>query len=725
MNANSIDSNKLKPESPGQEKHKQSAQTPSPRRHSHHVNQSAVQDEIQTIEQLLSEATARLQALQPASPSPLSFGSSIRRSACFHRSSISISSFRDAATGTPIASTQSLDNSNTFPLFVLRVFGDHDEDGNGYLENHQVPDALANVLDYLEVSTSVTVSDLMEAIPSLQSIADRIDFDSFLDIAQTVRHYVQVPHGTRFPRLKQLVNVCWPFFQEQQRQVEKKIIGNDRLIDPTGVLHFCWDIVLSLALNALVITIPLMIGWEPTNLAVLSLHVLIDFIFILDVFKNLNTAILDENNGNIIMDKEHVRREYRRGYFWPDVLGSVPVDLVFAAAGAWPSLAYAATRYPLKLFKFVCIFKLFRLHRFNLIFRWFRALAFVIEKRFGFRFSDGIAKLFGLFFFTAIIAHWSACAQFFLVRSHDFPKDSWVAIAGLQDRGLFDQWQWSYFKALTQMILIGFETPPFTNTSCNTLSEWCQIETWVTLLLGLFPGAIFFSSLIAAIDSYSKARNLASRQFEERMNNLDGFLRREKLSLIEQQRIKDDFVHRHPDCCLYDQEQVAQDIGLHRMQAVLCHRGQELADGCPVFANGQNADLLRALSNVMYRVMYSRGETIFSRDSHGDFVYFIRNGTVGLYLLPQYHQHLPFWILENGDSFGYELQFCDLPFMVAQASTDCILFQVRMEDWLSLVDTCPSANRIWSEAASERWLLARQLEHQEDDPSPNDDHVFV
>ena len=90
--------------------------------------------------------------------------------------------------------------------------------------------------------------------------------------------------------------------------------------------------------------------------------------------------------------------------------------------------------------------------------------------------------------------------NFLLVRLHDFPSDSWVVYSGLDKVGPFKQWSWSFFKALAQMIMIGFETPPFTNVSCDALTDWCTLEYWITLGC-LYLGAIFYSLLISSVSS--------------------------------------------------------------------------------------------------------------------------------------------------------------------------------------------------------------------------------
>ena len=82
------------------------------------------------------------------------------------------------------------------------------------------------------------------------------------------------------------------------------------------------------------------------------------------------------------------------------------------------------------------------------------------EEYFHIRISDGFIKLSRLAVGALFLAHWIGCFNFMLVRMNDFPSDSWVVYAGLEDQAPYSQWSWSFFKALAQMIMIGFETPP-------------------------------------------------------------------------------------------------------------------------------------------------------------------------------------------------------------------------------------------------------------------------
>ena len=104
--------------------------------------------------------------------------------------------------------------------------------------------------------------------------------------------------------------------------------------------------------------------------------------------------------------------------------------------------------------------KLFRLLRISRLFHYIRTVVLWVEERLNIRVSDGFTKLVRLGVGALVLGHWIGCFNFMLVRLYEFPEDSWVVYAGLDDKDPFTQWSWSFFKALAQMIMIGFETPP-------------------------------------------------------------------------------------------------------------------------------------------------------------------------------------------------------------------------------------------------------------------------
>ena len=122
--------------------------------------------------------------------------------------------------------------------------------------------------------------------------------------------------------------------------------------------------------------------------------------------------------------------------------------------------AVSNTKNSLKMLRLLKLTKLFRLLRISRLFQHVKELFIWVEESLNIRISDGFTKLLRLGIGALVLGHWIGCFNFMLVRLNDFPVDSWVVYAGLDDKDPYTQWNWSFFKALAQMIMIGFETPP-------------------------------------------------------------------------------------------------------------------------------------------------------------------------------------------------------------------------------------------------------------------------
>ena len=426
-----------------------------------------------------------------------------------------------------------------------------DVNGDGYLQKEEVIRAISTMQDENSDVDFAEGGDPTEMASKMMAEVDtdgdgQIDMDEFVEMMRKGQMQgsggsgggggdgkdgrgpagvggLSVSYNHRMSQLARNVLLA------HQKKIENSVIGDDLwMIHPMSNIHAIWDVLVSLLILLTVITMPLSIGWDELNDAFFAMNLTVDFIFLLDVCKNFCTGFIDENDA-VIMDAKVVRRNYLTGFFITDLCSSLPLDLILRAAGA-PDAggAVTGTKQSLKMLKLLRMAKLFRLLRISRLFKHIKELLLYLEERLNFRISDGFTKLLRLGIGALVLGHWIGCFNFMLVRLHNFPEDSWVVYAGLDDKDAYTQWSWSFFKALAQMIMIGFETPPFTNASCDTASHWCGIEHWITLMC-LYLGAVFYSLLISSISAVLQTASLASRQFEEKLTVIDDYMRSKKL----------------------------------------------------------------------------------------------------------------------------------------------------------------------------------------------------
>lgn len=417
-----------------------------------------------------------------------------------------------------------------------------------------------------------------------------------------------------------------------QKKIENSVIGDDLwMIHPMSNIHAIWDVLVSLLILLTVITMPLSIGWDELNDAFFAMNLTVDFIFLLDVCKNFCTGFIDENDA-VIMDAKVVRRNYLTGFFITDLCSSLPLDLILRAAGASDAGgAVTGTKQSLKMLKLLRMAKLFRLLRISRLFKHIKELLLYLEERLNFRISDGFTKLLRLGIGALVLGHWIGCFNFMLVRLHNFPEDSWVVYAGLDDKDAYTQWSWSFFKALAQMIMIGFETPPFTNASCDTASHWCGIEHWITLMC-LYLGAVFYSLLISSISAVLQTASLASRQFEEKLTVIDDYMRSKKLPAAMREKVKDYFHLQHANGKLYDETEILNMVTPILRREIKQFNGRDITNKVPIFKSVANKDFAEEMTNAIEPTIAFNNEIIMRENTTGDEMYFINSGVVEIFV---------------------------------------------------------------------------------------------
>ena len=417
-----------------------------------------------------------------------------------------------------------------------------------------------------------------------------------------------------------------------QKKIENSVIGDDLwMIHPMSNVHAIWDVLVSLLILLTVITMPLSIGWDDLNDAFFAMNLTVDFIFLLDVCKNFCTGFINENDA-VIMEAKVVRRNYLTGFFITDLCSSLPLDLILRAAGASDAGgAVTGTKQSLKMLKLLRMAKLFRLLRISRLFKHIKELLLYLEERLNFRISDGFTKLLRLGIGALVLGHWIGCFNFMLVRLHNFPEDSWVVYAGLDDKDAYTQWSWSFFKALAQMIMIGFETPPFTNASCDTASQWCGIEHWITLMC-LYIGAVFYSLLISSISAVLQTASLASRQFEEKLTVIDDYMRSKKLPAAMREKVKDYFHLQHANGKLYNETEILDMVTPILRREIKQFNGRDITNKVPIFKSVANKDFAEEMTNAIEPTIAFNNEVIMRENTTGDEMYFINSGVVEIFV---------------------------------------------------------------------------------------------
>ena len=181
-------------------------------------------------------------------------------------------------------------------------------------------------------------------------------------------------------------------------------------------------LVLGFIVSWLVIPFELAFLHRVTLLGSLIVY-LVDILYLTDLTKSFRRPF--RKDGLMVTEPETISQHYRRTWFVPDLIASIPLDLL-----ALVFLGPAAVSWVLGL-------RLLRLLRAFRVFRVFRSLGQLSWT------NSAVLRILGLAVSMVVLVHGIACVWFLVAFVAGFPDDSWVFLQGIHDAGPGEQYRLS------------------------------------------------------------------------------------------------------------------------------------------------------------------------------------------------------------------------------------------------------------------------------------------
>ncbi|KAH8060576.1 voltage-gated potassium channel [Aureococcus anophagefferens] len=232
-----------------------------------------------------------------------------------------------------------------------------------------------------------------------------------------------------------------------------------------------------------------------------------------------------------------------------------------------------------------------------------RARWYQVQDYYHFHISDAWIKLCKLFFFLIVLAHWMGCVSYALARFWNFPRSSWVVVAGLVDedganlKTVISQYSWCVCRALGLIVMESYESP-YSSGTCVETDGWCTIETW-TILLSLYVGSIFYAALISNISSIVGDMN---------------------------------FYHlRYAKGRIFDEGQILDSLNAELRTEIASYNTRAVVSVVPLLANSP-LRFTRAMTVDMSPTIYFARDLVVQEGNSGDEMFFISNGMAEILL---------------------------------------------------------------------------------------------
>lgn len=344
-----------------------------------------------------------------------------------------------------------------------------------------------------------------------------------------------------------------------------------------------WDIiVLAAAISAAIVT-PLSIIFDLSAINLLNLfNGFLIFLFLIDIAVNFNTTF--SLHGEEISNRRAVTRKYLGGWFWPDLIATLPIGLFFLASGLLTAGG------PLQLLRLNLLFKLPKASR-------------TLRRAGGTAINPAILRLVLLVFWIFLAAHFISC--------------SWILISG-NPYGLdpLSRYIRSFYWTITTLTTIGYgDITPSGNT--QTLFV-VLIELLGAGMYGLIIGNI--ANLIANID-------VAKSQYKEKLEKINTFLKYRNIPVNMQKKINNYYSYLWESRRGYDESSVLQDLPDHLKVSVSLYLNKGIIEKVPIF-QGASEDFIKEIILHLTPVVFTPGDSIVKAGEVGFDMYFISKGSV-------------------------------------------------------------------------------------------------
>ncbi|RTG86490.1 hyperpolarization activated cyclic nucleotide-gated potassium channel 2 [Schistosoma bovis] len=455
----------------------------------------------------------------------------------------------------------------------------------------------------------------------------------------------------------------------------------------TAFYRFYWNVIMLILLMANLIMLPVIISFFNDDLPGnwLIFNSISDTLFILDIIVNFRTGIIrNDFVDDIILDPTEIAREYLKTWFILDMISSIPMDYVLFAFKGYEQgeraehlvQAGRALRI-LRLAKLLSLLRLLRLSRLVRYITQWEEFINIASKFMG---------ICNLVLIMLILGHWNACLQFLVPMLMDFPIDSWVSKARLQNAHWFEQYTWALFKALSHMLSIGYgRYPP------STLPEaWITI---ISMMTGATCYALFVGHAAALIQSFDASK----RKYREMLKQVEEYMAYKKYPRALRRRIAGYYEHRYKGK-MFNEKEILGELSECLREQIINYNCRALVASVPIFANADQNFVSEVIVKLKQEV-FQPGDLIIREGTYGTKMYFIQEGVVNIIT----KDGILATRLSDGCYFG-EICLLTNARRVAsvEAETYCTLYSLDQKNFYDVLENYPEMRVTLEKVAAER-----------------------
>ncbi|XP_034072119.1 potassium/sodium hyperpolarization-activated cyclic nucleotide-gated channel 1 [Gymnodraco acuticeps] len=474
-----------------------------------------------------------------------------------------------------------------------------------------------------------------------------------------------------------------------QKAVEKeqervKSAGN-WIIHPYSDFRFYWDFTMLLFMVGNLIIIPVGITFfkDETTAPWIIFNVVSDTFFLIDLVLNFRTGIVFEDNTEIILDPNKIKKKYLKSWFMVDFVSSIPVDYIFLIVERGMDSEVYKTARALRIVRFTKILSLLRLLRLSRLIRYIHQWEEIFHMTYDL--ASAVMRIFNLIGMMLLLCHWDGCLQFLVPMLQDFPSDCWVSLNKMVNDTWTELYSFALFKAMSHMLCIGY----------GRQAPESMSDIWLTML-SMIVGATCYAMFIGHATALIQSLDSSRRQYQEKYKQVEQYMSFHKLPADFRQKIHDYYEHRYQGK-MFDEESILEELNEPLRQEIVNFNCRKLVASMPLFANADPNFVTAMLTKLRFEV-FQPLDYIIREGTIGKKMYFIQHGVVSVLTKGSIGMKLM-----DGSYFG---EICLLTrgrrTASVRADTYCRLYSLSVDNFNEVLEEYPMMRRAFETVAIDR-----------------------
>ncbi|GCC30584.1 hypothetical protein chiPu_0009035 [Chiloscyllium punctatum] len=470
-----------------------------------------------------------------------------------------------------------------------------------------------------------------------------------------------------------------------EREQERVKSAGAWIIHPYSDFRFYWDFTMLLFMVGNLIIIPVGITFfkEETTTPWIIFNVVSDTFFLMDLVLNFRTGIVIEDNTEIILDPQKIKKTYLKSWFIVDFVSSIPVDYIFLIVEKGIDSEVYKTARALRIVRFTKILSLLRLLRLSRLIRYIHQWEEIFHMTYDL--ASAVMRIFNLIGMMLLLCHWDGCLQFLVPLLQDFPNDCWVSLNNMVNDSWSELYSFALFKAMSHMLCIGY----------GRQAPESMSDIWLTML-SMIVGATCYAMFIGHATALIQSLDSSRRQYQEKYKQVEQYMSFHKLPADFRQKIHDYYEHRYQGK-MFDEDNILGELNEPLREEIVNFNCRKLVASMPLFANADPIFVTAMLTKLKFEV-FQPGDYIIREGTIGKKMYFIQHGVVSVHTKGNKEMKL-----SDGSYFG---EICLLTrgrrTASVRADTYCRLYSLSVDHFNEVLEEYPMMRRAFETVAIDR-----------------------